>query len=85
MCHDKVRLWRNRVGPLFASDFRRQSISRMRGFRHWRWSLDEMHMKINSEIVCLWRAEDRGSGPIKLLANESISWFNGGARRCCHE
>jgi hypothetical protein len=27
---------------MFAADIRRQRASRMRGFRHWRWHLDEM-------------------------------------------
>ncbi len=30
----------------------------MRAFRHWRWQLDEMYMKLNSEIAYLWRAVD---------------------------
>ncbi len=37
ICHETVRLWWNRFGPLFAGDIRRQRVSRMRGFRHWRW------------------------------------------------
>ncbi len=28
----------------------------MRGFRHWRWHLDEMSVKLNEEMVYLWRA-----------------------------
>jgi putative transposase len=31
ICHETVRLWWNRFGPLFASDIRRQRVSRMRG------------------------------------------------------
>jgi len=41
ICHETVRLWWNRFGPMFAADIRRQRLSRMRGFRHWRWHLDE--------------------------------------------
>jgi len=37
ICHETVRLWWNRFGPLFAGEIRRQRVSRMRGFRHWRW------------------------------------------------
>lgn len=37
-----VRFWWNRFGPMFASDIRRQRVSRMKGFLHWRWHLDEM-------------------------------------------
>ena len=31
----------------------------MRGFRHWRWHLDEMYVKLNGEMVYLWRAVDQ--------------------------
>ena len=58
VCHETVRLWWNRFGPLMASDIRRQRISRMRGFRHWQWHLDEMYVKLNGEMVYLWRAVD---------------------------
>lgn len=30
----------------------------MRGFRHWKWHLDEMFVKINGETHYLWRAVD---------------------------
>ena len=56
--HETVRFWWNRFGPLFASDIRRQRVSQMRGFRHWRWHLDEMYVKINGELHYLWRAVD---------------------------
>lgn len=58
ICHETVRLWWNRFGPLFAGDIRCQRVSRMRGFRHWRWHLDEMYVKLNGEMVYLWRAVD---------------------------
>ncbi|WP_420141209.1 IS6 family transposase [Sphingomonas sp.] len=58
VCHETVRLWWNRFGPLFAADIRRQRVSRMRGFRHWRWHLDEMYVKIGGEMKYLWRAVD---------------------------
>jgi putative transposase len=58
VCHETVRLWWNRFGPLFAADIRRQRTSRMRGLRHWRWHLDEMYVKLNGEMVYLWRAVD---------------------------
>ena len=58
ICHETVRFWWNRFGPMFAADIKRQRISRMRGFRHWRWHLDEMFVKINGETHYLWRAVD---------------------------
>jgi putative transposase len=30
----------------------------MRVFRHWRWHLDEVYVKINGELHYLWRAVD---------------------------
>jgi len=58
ICHETVRLWWNRFGPIFAADIRRQRVSRMRGFRQWRWHLDEVFVKINGETHYLWRAVD---------------------------
>ena len=58
ICHETVRLWWNRFGPLFAADIRRQRNSHVRGFRQWRWHLDEMYVKLNGEMVYLWRAVD---------------------------
>jgi len=58
VCHETVRFWWNRFGPLFAGDIRRARVSRMRGSRHWRWHLDEMYVKLNGEMVHLWRAVD---------------------------
>ena len=58
ICHETVRKWWNRFGPMFASDIRRQRISRMRGIRNWRWHLDEVFVKIYGETHYLWRAVD---------------------------
>ncbi len=58
ICHETVRMWWNRFGPMFAGDIRRQRVSAMHGFRHWRWHLDEMYVKLNGEMVYLWRAVD---------------------------
>ena len=58
ICHETVRLWWNRFGPMFAAEIRRKRIHRMRQFTHWRWHLDEMFVKINGEMKYLWRAVD---------------------------
>ncbi|MBU1606614.1 MAG: IS6 family transposase [Alphaproteobacteria bacterium] len=59
ICHETVRHWWNRFGPLFAADIRRQRVSRMRGYRQWQWHLDEVYVKINGEMHYLWRAVDQ--------------------------
>ena len=33
ICHETLRHWWNRFGPLFAADIRRQRVGRVRGFR----------------------------------------------------
>ena len=56
--YETVRFWWNRFGPLFASEIRKKRVSYMRGFRQWRWHLDEMYVKVNGEMRYLWRAVD---------------------------
>jgi hypothetical protein len=48
ICHETVRHWWNRFGPLFAADVRRQRTSRMRGFRQWKWHLDEGGVRVTA-------------------------------------
>jgi putative transposase len=57
--HETVRFWWNRFGAMFVADMRRQRASRMKGFRHWNWHLDEMYVKIGEEMHYLWRAVDQ--------------------------
>ncbi|WP_235037881.1 MULTISPECIES: DDE-type integrase/transposase/recombinase [unclassified Novosphingobium] len=58
LCHETVRLWWNRFGPMVAADIRRQRVSRMPGFRHWQWHMDEIYVRANEEMVHLWRVVD---------------------------
>jgi len=58
ICHETVRLWWGRFGPMFAGEIRRRRVHHMRQFTHWRWHLDEMYVKINGEMFYLWRAVD---------------------------
>lgn len=49
ICHETVRMWWNRFGPMFAADIKRQRISRVHGFRNWRWHVDEVFVMINGD------------------------------------
>jgi putative transposase len=71
ICHETVRLWWNRFGPMFAGEIRRQRASHMRGFRQWRWHLDEMYVKINGEMRYLWRAVDHEGEVLESFATKS--------------
>jgi putative transposase len=59
ICHETVRLWWNRFGPMFAAEIRKKRVEAMRAHTHWRWHLDEMYVKINGELHYLWRAVDQ--------------------------
>jgi len=58
ICHETVRLWWGRFGPMFASEIRRKRVQHMRAYSHWKWHLDEVYVKINGEMHYLWRAVD---------------------------
>ena len=58
ICHETVRLWWNRFGPMFAGEIRRKPVQHMRTYTHWRWHLDEVYVRINGEMRHLWRAVD---------------------------
>jgi len=36
ICHETVRLWWNRVDPMFAAEIRRKRVDHMRAYTHWR-------------------------------------------------
>jgi putative transposase len=71
VCHETVRFWWSRFGPLFAADIRRQRVSRVRGFRHWQSHLDEMYVKVNGEMVYLWRAVDHEGEVLESFVTKS--------------
>jgi len=56
--HETVRFWWNRFGMIFVSEIRRSRVQAMRSFRHRRWHLDEVFVKINGVKHHLWRAVD---------------------------
>ena len=59
ICHETVRKWVNRFGPMFASTIRTSRVQAMRQHTHWRWHLDEVFVRINGEQHYLWRAVDQ--------------------------
>ncbi len=58
ICHETVRAWWNRFGPMFAAEIRKKRSSSMRAHIQWRWHLDEVFVRINGETHYLWRAVD---------------------------
>ena len=58
ICHETVRVWWNRFGPMFAAEIRKKRSASMRAHIQWRWHLDEVFVRINGETHYLWRAVD---------------------------
>jgi len=58
ICHETVRYWWKRLGPLFAREIRKKRKHPPRNYSNWRWHLDKFFVKINSELHYLWRAVD---------------------------
>ena len=69
ICHETVRLWWNRFGPMFAAEIRKRRVCR-RQFSCWRWHLDEVFVRINGETHYLWRAVDHEGEVLEVLATK---------------
>ena len=58
ICHETIRYWWNRFGPMFALELRKKRIYPTPNYSNWRWHVDEVFVKINGEMHYLWRAVD---------------------------
>ena len=70
ICHETVRFWWNRFGPLFAGEIRRRRAANLRAVPQWRWHLDEVFVKINGETHYLWRAVDHEGEVLEVFATK---------------
>jgi len=69
ICHETIRFWWNRFGPMFANETRKRRIHR-RSFSQWRWHLDEVFVRINEETHDLWRAVDHEGEVLEVFATK---------------
>ena len=69
ICHETVRYWWNRFGPLFAAEIRKRRIVR-RNWSNWRWHFDEVFVRINGETHYLWRAVDHEGEVLEVYATK---------------
>ena len=70
ICHETVRFWWHRFGPLFAAEIRKKRAARLRSFPQWRWHLDEVFVRINGETHYLWRAVDHEGEVLEVFATK---------------
>ena len=69
ICHETVRFWWNRFGPMFAAQIRKRRIHH-RSYSNWRWHLDEVFVRINGETHYLWRAVDHEGEVLEVFATK---------------
>ena len=69
ICHEMVRFWWNRFGPMFAAEIRRRRVHH-RSYSNWRWHLDEVFVKINGGTHYLWRAVDHEGEVLEVFATK---------------
>jgi len=66
ICHETIRYWWNRFGPMFARELRKKRIYPTPNYSNWRWHVDEVFVKINGEMHYLWRAVDHEGEVLEL-------------------
>ena len=69
ICHETVRFWWNRFGPMFAAEIRKRLVHH-RLYSQWRWHLDEVFVRINGETHYLWRAADHEGEVLEVHATK---------------
>jgi putative transposase len=72
ICHQTVRLWWTRFGPMFAGEICRKRVHHMRAYTHWRWHLDEVYVKICGEMRYLWRAVDHEGEVLESFVTKTL-------------
>lgn len=69
ICHETVRFWWNRFGPMFAAEIRKRRIYHG-WYSNWRWYLYEVFVRINGETHYLWRAVDHEDEVLEVFATK---------------
>ena len=69
ICHEAVRFWWNRFGPIFAAEIRKRRVQ-SHSYSQWRWHLDEVFVRINGETHYLWRAVDHEGEVLEVFATK---------------
>mgnify|MGYP003115985761 CR=1 FL=1 len=70
ICHETVRYWWNRFGPLFAREIRKKRIHPSQNYSNWKWHLDEVFVKINGKTHYLWRAVDHEGEVLEVYVSK---------------
>jgi putative transposase len=69
ICHETVRFWWNRFGPMFAAEIRKRRVQNG-SYSRWRWHMDEVFVRINGQTHYLWRAVDHEGEVLEVFATK---------------
>jgi len=69
ICHETVRFWWSRFGPMFAAEIRKRRVQH-HSYSNWRWHLDEVFVRINGDTHYLWRAVDHEGEVLEVFATK---------------
>jgi putative transposase len=70
ICHETVRAWWIRFGPMFAAEIRNKRSRSMRTIVQWPWHLDEVFVRINGDAMYLWRAVDHEGEVLEVIVTK---------------
>ena len=70
ICHETVRAWWNRFGPMFAAEIRKKRVAAHPNWTQWRWHLDEVFVRINGGTYYLWRAVDHEGEVLEVFVTK---------------
>ena len=73
ICHDTVRFWWNRFGPMVAAEIRKRRVHH-RSYSLWRWHLDEVFVRM---CVQLRLACSAGISPAGVRVRGPVVWIAG--------
>ena len=69
ICHETIRFWWSRFGPMFAAEIRKRRVHH-RSYSRWRWHLDEVFVRINGKTHYLWRAVAHEGEVLEVFATK---------------
>lgn len=69
ICHETVRFWWNRFGPMFLAEMWKRHI-RHRCYSQWRWHVDKVLVRINGKTHYLWRAVDHEGEVLEVFSSK---------------
>jgi putative transposase len=67
ICHETVRFWWSRFGPMFAAKIRKHRVHNHL-YSNWHWHLGEVFVRINGETRYLWCAVDNEGEVLEVIA-----------------